>query len=73
MSKKTCYVCSEPIEGEAVESENCRTGNVWYSHEDCPYGPTPDSYAFTARLMADMYPDEDWDAWKEEMKMRDDW
>jgi len=30
--------------------------------------PPPGSYAETARAMADIFPDFDWDAWKDEMK-----
>lgn len=70
MSKQACYVCDEPIDGDGREVLNHRTGAVWHSHADC-YGPTPDSYAATARLMAGMFPDEDWDRWKDEMKERD--
>lgn len=33
--------------------------------------PPPGSYAETARIMAEMFPNEDWDAWKDEMKERD--
>lgn len=71
MSKSTCYVCNEEIEGTPVVSENCRTGNIWHSHDDC-LGPTPDSYAATARLMAaGDDSDFDWDAWKDEQKEGD--
>lgn len=31
-------------------------------------GPPPGTYAFTARMMAEVFPDFDWDAWKDEMK-----
>lgn len=34
-------------------------------------GPEPGTYAYTARLMAGIFPDEDWDAWKDEMKERE--
>lgn len=33
--------------------------------------PEPGTYAYTARLLASIMPDEDWDAWKDEMKERD--
>ena len=33
--------------------------------------PPPGSWAETARMMASMFPDEDWDAWKDEMKDAD--
>ncbi len=35
-----------------------------------PDGPQPGTYAYTAFLMAQLYPEEDWDAWKDEMKDR---
>jgi len=47
---------------------------------DTPDTTTPDdtteppigTWAATARLMAEVYPDFDWDAWKDEMKDRED-
>lgn len=36
-----------------------------------PTEPPPGSYAETARFMSSMFPDFDWDAWKDEMKDRD--
>lgn len=33
--------------------------------------PEPGTYAYTARLLAELMPEEDWDAWKDEMKERD--
>ncbi|RTL30572.1 MAG: hypothetical protein EKK55_01845 [Rhodocyclaceae bacterium] len=33
-----------------------------------PLEPPAGSYAATARAMADLFPDFDWDAWKDEMK-----
>jgi hypothetical protein len=65
----TCYVCDKVIEGTPATVENCRTGAVWNSHADC-CGPTPDSYAATARMMAGLGGNDgfDWDQWKDEMK-----
>jgi len=34
-------------------------------------GPLPGTLAFTARLMASVYPEFDWDAWKDEQKDRE--
>lgn len=34
-------------------------------------GPQPGTWAYTARIMADIFPDEDWDRWKDEMKDRE--
>lgn len=70
-----CYVCDKPIEGEPCEVLNHRTGNVWHHHAECNPGavPVPDSYAATARFMASLDPDDDfdWDRWKDEMKEGD--
>lgn len=34
-------------------------------------GPEPGTYAYTARLMAEIFPGYDWDQWKDEMKEAD--
>ena len=34
-------------------------------------GPLPGTWAYTARAMAEVFPDFDWDAWKDEMKDRE--
>lgn len=34
-------------------------------------GPAPGTWAFTARLMAQEFPDFDWDSWKDQMKESD--
>jgi hypothetical protein len=41
---------------------------------EIPREPPAGSYAATARFMAELFPEEDWDAWKDEMKesMHDD-
>jgi len=72
-NKPTCYVCDELIEETPSTVENCRTGAIWNHHEACQPGPTPDSYAATARMMASLGGDDgfDWDQWKDEMKERD--
>jgi hypothetical protein len=36
-----------------------------------PTEPPAGTYAATARFMSTMFPDFDWDAWKDEMKDRD--
>lgn len=33
-----------------------------------PILPEPGTYAYTARVMAEIMPDFDWDAWKDEQK-----
>jgi hypothetical protein len=33
-----------------------------------PILPEPGTYAYTARVMAELMPDFDWDAWKDEQK-----
>lgn len=44
-------------------------------HDDDNLMPPVGTYAFTARLMADLMPDDEdpdfWDRWKDEMKDRD--
>ncbi len=50
--------CSEELRTQEEERDTLRS-------------PPPGSWAETAREMAKMFPDEDWDAWKEEMKEQD--
>jgi len=66
-NEKRCYVCGKAVSGDGRKTLNHRTGNVWHSHDGC-HGPVPDSYAATAQIMMSLYPDEDWDEWKEAMK-----
>ena len=37
----------------------------------CKKQPVPGTYAFTACILAEMFPDFDWDEWKDEAKERD--
>lgn len=71
----TCYVCDKPLDSAREEIVNHRTGTVWSKHIDCRDEPVPDSYAATARMMAEICPVEDdpdfWDRWKDDMKERD--
>lgn len=38
---------------------------------ETPIQPEPGTWADIARFMAEEFPDEDWDAWKDEMKEGD--
>lgn len=74
----TCHACGGCIEDEEpLQIQNQRTGNVWHSHakDECRRAPVPDSYAATARMMKEIFddddPDFDWDRWKDDMKEGD--
>lgn len=61
-----CTLCERefgiPAHAEAEYQDN------WAKAEALLAGPQPGTYAYTARIMADICPDFDWDAWKDEMK-----
>lgn len=51
--------------------ENDKTPTADESPEISHTEPMPGTWADTARLMAEIDPDFDWDAWKDEMKESD--
>jgi len=81
-SDAVCKFCDEPITdepgqpyGEDLLHGECydNLGREMSDSFDRPQRvgrvrPPVGSVAFTAFLMADMFPNEDWDAWKDQMK-----
>jgi hypothetical protein len=59
------------INAEEDERER-RKANFLGNEETVPRDPPPGTWAETARAMAGLFPDFDWDAWKDEMKERGD-
>lgn len=62
-----CRACdaADAREEEAFAAEIARTNQ---ERSPARPEPPPGSYAETARAMAELFPDFDWDAWKDEMK-----
>lgn len=65
---------------DLLEHRDCTDLNCAFCNEQfniggpartLPREPPVDSWAATARMMADIFPDEDWDSWKDEMKDRE--
>lgn len=57
---------------------SCMMTKVWYygctmnePTTEIDAGPEVGTYACTAKTMAQIFPDFDWDAWKDEMKEAD--
>jgi hypothetical protein len=57
---------SDLFEGEPDTRHFQDTADVDFT-QDIP-GPEVGTYAYTARFMSDLFPDFDWDKWKDEMK-----